>query len=52
MHTWTPMESHFCFQQQAWGVQAPQGRGLILFLPCPPGHTSTHHGQRMCEDDT
>lgn len=51
MHTWAPTESHFCFQQQAWGVQAPQGRGLILFLPRPPGHTSTRCGQRMCKDD-
>ena len=49
----TDMDSvlDFYFQQQAWGVQAPQGRGLILFLPRPPGHTSTRCGQRMCKDD-
>lgn len=44
-----PKESHFCFQQRAWGVQALPGRGLVLFLPRPPGHMSTRHGQRMCK---
>lgn len=49
VHIRDPKESHFCFQQRAWGVQALPGRGLVLFLPRPPGHTSTRHGQRMCK---
>lgn len=44
-----PKESHFCFQQRAWDVQALPGRGLVLFLPRPLGHTSTRRGQRMCK---
>lgn len=51
MHTWTPMESHFCFQQQAW-AQAPQGRGLILFLPALQDTRALTMDKGCAVDDT